>query len=100
MAYITGQTIYEQVVSVDQSNNPVSAATFDTVLYRNGVTYPLAVNTSLYDDVRAIFAVSFVPDNSGLYQLYMKNNVTNVIFESDIYDVASASTLANIYVGL
>lgn len=100
MAYITGQTIYEQVVSVDQSNDPVSATTFDTVLYRNGAAYAIAVNTSLYDASRAIFAVSFVPDVSGRYQLYMKNNVTDIIFVSDVYDVSSSSTIANIYVGL
>lgn len=100
MAYITGRTIYEQVVSVDQNNLPVSAATFDTVLYRNGATYALSVSTVLYDAPRAVFDVSFTPDVSGLYQLYMKNNVTSIIYISDIYDVSSSSTIANIYVGI
>lgn len=100
MAYATGQTIYEQVVSVDQSNSPISAATFDTVLYRNGAEYALSVTTSLYDATRAVFAVSFVPDDYGLYQLYMKNSLTDVVFISDIYDVSTAGTLTSIYVGL
>jgi hypothetical protein len=100
MAYATGQTIYEQVVSVDQSNTPISGATFDTVLYKDGAASAISVTTSLYDATRAIFAVSFVPDDYGLYQLYMKNSLTDVIFISDIYDVSSAGTLANIYVGL
>ncbi len=100
MAYLTGQTIYEHVVSVDQNNVAVSAATFDTILYRNGVAHSLTVNTTLYDPQRAIFNVDFVPDVSGMYQLYMKNSITNVVFISDIYDVLSSDTMANIYVGL
>jgi len=100
MPYLTGQTIYEQVVSVDQNNSPVSAATFDTVLYRNGSAYALTVNTSLYDAARGIFAVNFVPDDTGRYQLYMNNTTTNMIYISDVYDVTSAGTIANIYVGI
>lgn len=100
MAYPTGQTIYEQVVSVDQNNTPVSAATFDTILYKNGAVHALAVSTSLYDATRAVFSVSFVPDSYGMYQLYMKNNVTSVLFLSDVYDVSTAGTMTNIYVGL
>jgi len=95
----TGVTIYEQVVSTDQNNVAVSATTFDAVLYRNGADSGIVPAISLYDPVRAIFEVTYVPDVYGQYQLYMKNSVTNVIFISDVYFVSSGGT-TNIYVGL
>ena len=35
----TGQTIYEQIISLDCDNNPVTGATFDTAMYQNGDIY-------------------------------------------------------------
>jgi hypothetical protein len=37
----TGTTVYEQIISLDVDNNPVSGATFDTVMYRNGTIHSI-----------------------------------------------------------
>ena len=100
MAYITGGTIYEHVISVDQNNAPVSGATFDSVVYKDGVEYALPISVTLYDEVRAIFNVSLSPDVAGTYQFYMKNNDTSVIFVSDTFTVSNTGDVTNIYVGL
>ena len=103
MPYPTGSTIFEQVVSTDQTNAAVPGATFDTVLFKDGAANATPVTIALYDALRGIFNVSFVPTSYGQYQLYMKNNVTDVIFLSDIYDVSTGLTsTANIdvFVGL
>lgn len=103
MAYSTGVTIYDTVVSLDQNNNAVSAATFDTVLYLNGVESLTSISVSLYDIPRAIFSVSFTPEEYGQYQIYMKNNETDTVYISSVFDVSTGSTAAStttIYVGL
>ncbi len=103
MPFYTGITIYDEVVSTDQNNAPISGATFDTVLFRNGATYALAVTLSLVDEARAVFMASFTPTDYGKYQLYVNNITTNTIYTSDVFDVVSASTTAfstNVYVGL
>ena len=98
----TGQTVYEQVISIDVDNNPVSATTFDTVLYLNNSTYSGTSPTySLTDSTRAMFTFSGSADTTGEYQLYAKNNSTNVIFVSDIVSVRPDSEFDNtIYIGL
>lgn len=103
MSYATGSTIYEQVVSVDANNNVVSGATFDTVLYQNGATSALSVTVALLDATRGMFGASFTPTAYGMYQLYMRNLSTDVVFVSDPYDVSTGSTSAQsveVYVGL
>lgn len=98
----TGQTVYEQILSLDQDNNPVSGATFDTQIYKDGISYTgVSVSIILSDDVRGIFTASWSSDTTGYYQLYAKNNSTNVIFISDAYNVRPDSYFdTTIFVGL
>lgn len=102
--YTTGQTIYNEVVSVNTSANniAVSGATFDTVLYKNGAAYTgVTVTETLVDDTRAVFMFTFSADTIGQYQIYTKNNSTNVVWQSEIYNIGNSSgNTAIVYVGL
>ena len=75
----TGQTIYEAVLSLDTNNNPISAATFTTALYNNGQNINSVINISLTDNIKAVFAMSWSAETFGNYQMYAKNDITNVI---------------------
>jgi len=102
MNYRTGQTIYEQILSVNADNQPVSGATFTSSLYKNGVAYTATtITTSLSDASAGLFTASWTFDATGMYQLYINNLSTNVVFVSDIYNVRPDSEFEqNIYIGL
>lgn len=87
---------------MDQNNVAVSATTFDTVLYLDGAESLTSVSVSLYDVQRAVFSVSFVPETYGQYQLYMRNNETDTVYISNVFDVSTGGTSSamDIYVGL
>lgn len=96
----TGQTVYETIVSVDTNNNPVSGATLNTTLYKDGAVYS-ALTATLTDDVNAIFTTSWSASSLGSYQLYSKNETTDLIYMSDVYLVVSDDEdIATVYVGL
>lgn len=95
-----GEIVYEQVISLDVDNNPITGATFDSVLYYNNSVYTGASPSySLTDVNRGIFTFSWSGDVFGQYQLYVKNNSTNVIFVSDIVDIGDVQS-TSIYIGL
>lgn len=95
-----GEIIYEQVMSLDVDNNPVTGATFDYALYINNTSYSGgSVSYSLTDPQRGIFTFSWSGDSYGFYQLYVKNNITNVIFVSETIDVKPGGDVT-VYVGL
>ena len=98
----TGQTVYEQILSVDADNNPVSGATFDTIMYRDGSAHTgITVSVSLSDASRAVFTAQWSASTTGDYQLYAKNNDTAVIFISDNVIVKPDDELGtNVYIGL
>ena len=98
----TGITVYEQILSVDADNNPVTGATFDVAMYRDGDLYTgVTISTSLTDDSRGIFTAEWSADTIGDYQLYAKNDSTSVIFISDNVIVKSDEELStNVYIGL
>jgi hypothetical protein len=99
----TGQTIYESIVSIDMNNNPISAATLTTYLYKNGIICTeSSVDISLTDAINAIFTASWSAVSYGSYQLYSKNNTTNIIYISDVYFVVpdDDEVDAVVYVGL
>ncbi len=98
----TGQTVYEQIISLDADNNPVSGATFDTSMYRNGVLYSgITIGILLSDASNGIFSAEWSASTTGTYQMYVKNNYTSVIFISDNVIVKSDEELStNIYIGL
>lgn len=95
-----GEIVYEQILSLDVDNNPITGATFDSVLYLDNTLYSGgSISYSLTDGVRGIFTFSWSADTYGTYQLYTKNNVTNVIFVSETIEVKPGTDM-NIYIGL
>jgi len=99
----TAQTVYEQVMSFDVDNNPVSAATFDAVLYLDNTIYTGSTIDPpvLTDPSRGMFTFSWSADTFGDYQLYAKNNSTSVIFISNSIGVRPDSEFDNtVYIGL
>jgi len=99
----TGQTAYENVLSLDVDNNPVTGATFDSVLYLNNTIFTGTTISppTLTDPIRGIFTFSWSADTIGDYQLYTKNNLTDVIFVSNTVNVRPDSEFEqNIYIGL
>lgn len=97
----TGKTVYEQIISLNADNNPVSGATFDIEMYRYGVVYTgVTVYTTLSDASRGVFTASWSASTIGDYQLYAKNNITSVVFISDNVIVKTEEGLsANVYIG-
>ncbi len=98
----TGQTVYEDILSLDIDNNPVTGVTFDNIMYRDGVSDTgVTISTSLSDASRGLYTTSWSASTNGDYQLYSKNNITSVVFVSERVRVVSDSDLStNIYVGL
>lgn len=98
----TGQTAYENVLSLDMDNNPITGATFDSVLYLNNTIFTGSTPSyTLTDASRGIFTFSWSSDTVGDYQMYVKNNVTDVIFVSNTVNVRPDSEFEqNIFIGL
>jgi hypothetical protein len=95
-----GEIVYEQVLSLDLENNPITGATFDCALYLDDTIYSgSSINYNLTDNVRGVFTFSWSADTYGTYQLYTKNNITEVIYMSDIINVIPPID-TNIYIGL
>ena len=53
---------------------------------------------SLSDSNLGIYNFSFTPSSSGVYQVYIYNLTTNVIYTSDIYSVNNQSSI--VYIGI
>ena len=101
MKFVTGYTITTIVPSLDFNNNPVSATSFNTEVYQNGVPYTgITLNIMLADPVLATFNFSFSASTIGDYQFYAFNNATSAVFISDTFQVVSSPFDANIYIGL
>lgn len=100
---LTGDTVFELVKSVDADNNPVTGATFNNSFYINGaLTTAVTVSVTLADPTTGIFSASFSGSTLGFYQFQLKNNITNVIYISDSYDVSPDNEVIvspTIYVG-
>lgn len=98
----TGQTIYEQIVSVDTQNNPESGATFTSLVFKNGVVFTgLAPTITLTHAPTAVFTSSWSAETIGDYQIYYKNNITNVIYMSEMHKIKPDSEFdQTIYIGL
>lgn len=97
----TGETMYETVMSFDENNNPVSAATFDLALYKNNAIYSTTIGGGLVDGSRGLFAFSWSSDTTGFYYLWAKNLTTSTLYVSNTVEVASDSEFdTTIYVGL
>ena len=98
----TGKTIYETILSLDLDNNPVTGATFDIYVYKDGNEFSgVTPSISLIDGVRGVYSLSWSSDTIGEYQLYIKNNNTSIIFVSDNVSIKSDSDIStDFYIGL
>ncbi len=100
----TGNTVNELVLSFDSNNNPVSATTFTQYFYIDGVlTSSITPSITLVNASAATFSISWSASTTGMHQLHLQNNVTSVLFVSEIYDVRPDSEMdasPTIYVGL
>lgn len=99
MYYTTGITINQKVISVDEQNVPVSGATFDSVLFFNNGVSGTSLDISEIDPSRGVFNASFIPLQFGDYQIYMKNNLTDIIYMSDIIQVSGSSSFS-VFIGV
>ena len=99
----TAVTVHEQVISVDEENSPVFGVNFDDrIIYRDGVIDSgVTVNVSLSDATNAVYDVNWSAHTIGIHQLYLKNEVTDVIFISETYRVVTDEEAeTTFYVGL
>ncbi len=102
MQYSTGNTVYVNFVSVSgATNSPITASTtFNDTLFKDGAIYTGVTTTiSLADASSGMYTASFVPTELGNYQLYIKNDVTSVIFVTELIKVINTEG-TTIYVGL
>ena len=102
MTVNTGETIVEQFLSLDSNNNPVSAATFNSIMLKDGtVDAGTIITIGLINAATGIFGASWSAASYGDYQIYIKNNITNVIFMSDKVNVIPDNEFEqNIFLGL
>ena len=100
----TAHTVHEIVVSFNsRNNNPVSGATFDTTMFKNGslLNTGITISEQLVDASRAIFDFSWSATTVGIYQLHIRNLSTNVLYVSEIYNVLPDSYFDTVvYVGI
>ncbi len=98
----TGQTINESVLSCDNLNNPITGVTFDAQMFKNGSLFTgITISENLSNPERAIYVFSWSASTFGDYQLYVKNNDTDVIYMSDTYSVVTDNEAnLTVYVGI
>lgn len=101
----TGQTIFETIISVEPSTNtPESGATFSTSMFVDGnLNNYITPSFSLVEASSGAFSASFTPIIYGFHQMYVKNELTNVLYVSDVYSVLPDSEVdpsPTIFVGL
>jgi len=96
----TGQTVYEEVISIDNRNNVVVPTTFDFTLFKNGTEYTgVSISSSLVDNFRGVYSFQYTPILIGQYRLYVKNLTTDVIYNSNVVEVTSGSSHITVYTG-
>ena len=102
MKIATGNTVYENVLSFDEYNNPVTGVSFDSQIFKDGILYTgITVSKTLSNSDRALYTFSWSASTFGEYQLYVKNNNTTVLFMSDVFSVVSDDEAnLTVYVGL
>lgn len=98
----TGYTVHEIVLSLDSNNNPVNTATFSLSSYKDGSLFTgLTPSIILSDSSTGAFDLSFSASTIGTYQVYAKNNSTDVLFVSDVYVAKTDQEMdTNVYVGI
>jgi len=103
MKVSTGQTINEVVASLDpQNNNPIVPTTFTSSVYYNGVELSGAsVIFTILDTSKGLYNAAWTTgDQYGDYQMYAKNDNTNVVYISDVFETIPGGGLTTVYVGI
>ena len=98
----TGTTVHELVVSARKTNNqPITATTFTTTIYRNGIIDTgTTVSLNLIDAAEAVFDATWSASTNGTYQLHVQNDVTTVIYISEIYNITDSGADTIVFVGV
>lgn len=103
MEFRTGETIYDNVFSVDSNGDPVTGATFTETFYIDGVlTTAVTLTLGSINASTGAFSVSFTPTLFGLHQYSLRSAETGIRYISDIYRVLPDSDFddVTVYVGL
>lgn len=100
----TGFTINEIILSFDTNNNPVSGATFTQSFYIDGILNNTIIPSIVLSNPNTgTFSVSWSASTFGIHQMHLKNNNTNVLYISEMYNVRPDNEVdpsPTIYVGL
>jgi hypothetical protein len=100
----TGETIFDNIISLDINGNPLSAATFNTIFFINGiVTTNVVLSINLSCPATATFNASFSSSTYGYHQYRVVNNLNGVVYMSEVYVVKPDNELAGgaiVYVGI
>jgi len=100
----TGETVFENIMSLDVDGNPLSAATYDSLFFINGsATTAVTLSINLSEPLTGTFNASFSSSTYGYHQFRALNNLNGVVYMSDIYIVKPDNELAGsavVYVGL
>lgn len=96
-----GQTVSEIVQSFDANNNPVTGATFNLDFYIGGtLSNSVVPSIQLTNPSAATYTVSWSSSTVGYHQFYLRNQTTNVLYVSELYNVVTDAAQPVIYVGL
>ena len=98
----TGQTIYDMILSLNNTNTPVTGATFGIDVYRNGAMESgVTVSMSLTDADTGTFTSSWSADTVGDYQVVYRNLSTTIYFVTETYQMVNPDQLVpTVYIGL
>lgn len=100
----TGFTVNELILSFDSNNNPISSATFSQSFYIDGsLSNTITPTISLVNSSAATFSISWSASTFGIHQMHLKNNITNTLYISELYNVRPDNEVdvsPTIYVGL
>ena len=98
----TGRTIYDVIFSLDGKNNPVTGVSYSVDVYRDGMTQTgVTVNLALANASTGAYTGSWSANTVGDYQIYYKNDITNVVFVTETYNVVPDDQVGtNVYIGL
>lgn len=82
----TGVTIYEVILSVDEDNLPVTGATFDKLVYKNGqVDNTILLHLTSINPNTGAFVAYFYAAELDIYQFSVRNRLTDVRYVSKVF---------------
>jgi hypothetical protein len=88
----TGVTIYEVILSIDENNMPITNATFETAVYKNGQLSNIQLYLTSINAQTGAFVAYFYADELDIYQFSIRNLVTDVRYVSKVFRLTSTIT--------